>query len=84
MKAYLWDRQGRPVATVNIEDPYPRTITIPTADPRFERQFWRLKHHTTTDDARDVEAPLRPKIIGMDYEEDEQSPRRVECPYLSS
>lgn len=78
MKAYLWDHQGRPVSVVNAEDPLPRQVTITTQDPRFERVFWRCQGRTLTMIGDNPDLPFKVNFIGMDYEEGNDSPRRVE------
>lgn len=71
MKAYLWDRLGRPISTVDTGDPAPPSIVVPTVDVRFERIFWRCIGRTLfADDMYDMNA--------VDYEEGEESPRLSE------
>ena len=77
MKAYLWDHQGRPVSVVNVEEPFPREVTIVTSDSRFDRIFWRCQGRTVTMIGDNPELPLQVNFIGMDYEEGEESPRRI-------
>lgn len=77
MNAYLWDRLGRPVSRVTVEEPIPREVTIVTKDPRFDRIFWRCQGRTLTMIGDNPELPFQVNFIGMDYEEGEESPRRV-------